>query len=182
MDASQSDAGKDVDRPAAGRVAGRGPAGEQVAGGADRVVVVECLHDGDAGPPRLDQDRRRDLPVDAVDVHDVGPEVAEEAAEPAGGRDVPEHPPGRHRLLAPPQSRVRADLEVRGEVVRPGRRVVLRMPRREVRDLVAGVLEPGDLVEHDAFGAGPPVPELVRHQDAHAGSALLRRRPHGRRL
>ena len=64
------------------------------------MVVVERLHDGDSSPPRLDKDRRRDLPMDPVNVHDVRAEVAQEAGESARGDRVPEHALDGDRLLA----------------------------------------------------------------------------------
>ena len=60
-----------------------------------------------------------------------------------------------------------AELDVGGEVVGPRRRLVVRVGCREMSHLMTRLLEPGDLVEHDALQPATGVPELVCHEDAH---------------
>ena len=134
---------------------------------ARELVVVQRHHRRDAAAAHRLQDRRRELVVDVVEVHDVGPEVVR-APPPcpcAADVDHSSRPLPRRRPARSGGGGSKSTCGREPPLV-PGSQV-LRMPHREEGHVVAGGLLQGGDVQHVALGAASAVQELVDVQDLH---------------
>ena len=143
--------GSALRRPQRGGSQARRPPRSEIAGRADRVVVVQRLHDRHSRARRAS---KGSTARSAGGSHVRGRcQDGSRASRRANRCAAPvfQNMRARRRFSLGRQGSLRPDLEVGREVVGTKASIVLGMLRREVGDLVPGGLEPVDLVEHDSF-------------------------------
>lgn len=152
------------------RVADAPVAVEHEIAGADGHVIVGCVEDRDLVLPQVGgiENGQRDLPVHVVEVDDIGAELLAEGLEVTLRlRRINQRHAVAHRLKGILDIVV---LALRHEVFVPLTGQVVRVPHREIGDLMPHALKLGSDGEVIRLRAALAVVELVNEKDPHRAS------------